>query len=145
MKSLKTKEQILEEIVERKLRQSNLSIKKWLNDEFGIKNKEADELLKDSLDLINYSLSPDFQVHLNELVNRLEYLYETTLNLEPNLTVQHIDTARKILLDLKSLTIGDKLTVKVSSDTEEIIWQWNQDGIKKSAASSEAMGDSEFN
>ena len=144
MKSLKTKEQILEEIVERKLRQSNHSIKKWLNEEFGIKNKEADELLKDSLDLINYSLSPDFQVHLNELVNRLEYLYETTLTLEPDLTVQHIETARKILLDLKSLTIGDKLTVKVSSDTEEIIWLWNN-GSKQSTSSSEAMGDSEFN
>ncbi len=115
-----------------------------MNEEFGIKNKEADELLKDSLDLINYSLSPDFQVHLNELVNRLEYLYETTLTLEPDLTVQHIETARKILLDLKSLTIGDKLTVKVSSDTEEIIWLWNN-GSKQSATSSEAMGDSEFN
>lgn len=123
---MKTKEQILEEIVERKLRQSNHSIKKWLNDEFGIKNKEAEELLKDSLDLINYSLSPDFQVHLNELVNRLEYLYETTLTLSPELTVQHIDTARKILLDIKQLTIGDKLTVKVSNDTEEIEWIWNQ-------------------
>lgn len=119
-----------------------------MNEEFGIKNKEADELLKDSLDLINYSLSPDFQVHLNELVNRLEYLYETTLTLEPNLTVQHIDTARKILLDLKSLTIGDKLTVKVSSDTEEIEWIWNKNQlnneIKQSASSSETMGDSEF-
>lgn len=115
-----------------------------MNEEFGIKNKEADELLKDSLDLINYSLSPDFQVHLNELVNRLEYLYETTLTLEPDLTVQHIETARKILLDLKSLTIGDKLTVKVSSDTEEIEWIWNKNEIKQSTSSSEAMGDSEF-
>ena len=115
-----------------------------MNEEFGIKNKEADELLKDSLDLINYSLSPNFQVHLNELVNRLEYLYETTLTLEPDLTVQHIETARKILLDLKSLTIGDKLTVKVSSDTEDIEWIWNKNEIKQSASSSETMGDSEF-
>lgn len=104
-----------------KLRQSSQSIKSHLRSQYNISRADAEDLLRESELLIRYNLTDTINERIDDLIYKLEYLYESALGKQE----EDIELARKILKDLKDIYIGTKVDVKAK--VEKIEWVWNID------------------
>ena len=109
-----------------KLRQSSQSIKSHLKSKYNISRIDAEDLLKESELLIRYNLTDTLTARIDDLIYKLEYLYESALGKQE----EDIELARKILKDLKDIYIGTKVDVK-SNVKQEISWRWNSESIEE--------------
>lgn len=105
-----------------KLRQSSQSIKSHLRSQYNISRADAEDLLRESELLIRYNLTDTINERIDDLIYKLEYLYESALGKQE----EDIELARKILKDLKDIYIGSKVDIKTNVK-QEITWKWNSD------------------